>query len=307
VPLWIFHLRTARRRARAAAVAEALCLLEGLEATAPAGGPLSEQGGVFWIELPEAGESAARERLPRLGYTVAVDALIALPEGASPRGERGGLVRWRGRLCRVERLYTEDEAAARESAPDRRVFLLEDERGTVRAVRGYRGDGGETSRRALPVCDARLLVNLALPPGGTRLLDPFAGAGGVVREAMAAGCRVASVDVDPMLRHGLAGLGARHCVADAARLPFGAARFDAVATEPPYHPEALPAVLGGLREIARVLRPGGRAAMLCAAAQARPLRREAEGLGLVLFLDVPIDRKGLGVALLVWRRAGPRG
>jgi hypothetical protein len=286
---------------------EALCLLEDLEATAPVGGPLSEQGGVVWIELPDAAEPRALDRLPRLGYTVAVDRLTPVPEGASPRGEHAALVRWRGRLCRVERRYAEDDAVARESAPDRRVFLLEDERGTVRPVRGYRGDGGAMSRRALPVCDARLLVNLTLPPGGGWLLDPFAGAGGVVREAVAAGGRVTSGDLDPILRHGLAGLGARHCVSDAVQLPFRSGSFDAVATEPPYHPEALPVVIGGLREIARVLRPGGRAALLCAAAQAAPLRGEAAALGLRPFFDAEIDRKGLGVVVLVWRREPATG
>jgi SAM-dependent methyltransferase len=284
-------------------VAEALCLLADLGATAPAGGPLGEQGGVFWIALPESARETALGRLARLGYCTAVDALAPLPGGASPRGERAASVRWRGVAYRVARLYEEDAGTARESAPDRRLFLIEDAAGEVRAVRGYRGDGGATSRRALPVCDARLLVNLAAPPGGGRLLlDPFAGAGGIVREAVASGCLVASADLDPVVRHGLAGLGARHCVADAASLPFRPGAFDAVATEPPYHPEALPSVLGGLREIARVLRSGGRVALLCAAAQADPLRREAAMLGLEPFLDIPIDRKGLGVAALAWRK-----
>lgn len=299
--LWIVHLRAARRRAREAAVVEALRLLEELGATAPPGGPLSEQGGVFWIELPDGAADTARERLPRLGYTVAVDALVPMGERVSARGERGAVVRWRGGAYRVERIHAEDADAAREAAPDRRVFLLPNETGAVRAVRGYRGDGGETSRRALPLCDCRLLVNLTLPAGSGWLLDPFAGAGGIVREGVAAGAKVASVDIDPILRHGLPALGAHHLVADAARLPFRSHTFDAVATEPPYHPEAQGVVTGGLREIARVLKPGGRVALLCAAAQAEPLRRAAASLGLCPFLDLAIDRKGLGVVALAWR------
>lgn len=296
---------------------EAQCLLQDLGATAPTGGPLSEQGAVFWIELAEEAETAARDRLPRLGYTVAVDAVVPVPGGAAPRGERGVLVRWRGAPHRIERIYEEDAGAARESAPDRRVFLLPDAAGDVRPVRGYRGDGGEMSRRALPVCDARLLVNLVAPAfqsgeGPGRLLDPFAGAGGIVREALAGGGAggplplVASVDLDAVLRFGLAALGARHSVADAARLPFRDAMFDAVATEPPYHAEALPAVVGALGEIARVLRPGGRVAMLCAAPQAEPLRLAAAACTLTRFLDAAIDRKGLGVVALAWRKQAPQ-
>ena len=47
-------------------------------------------------------------------------------------------------------------------------------------------------------------------------------------------------------------------VADARRLPFAGAAFDAIATEPPYHAEASRAVNAALREMARVLKPGGR-------------------------------------------------
>jgi hypothetical protein len=290
-------------------VLEALCLLEGLGATAPPGGPLSEQSGVFWIELPDAAEPAARDRLPRLGYSVAVDRLTPVPERASPRGERLPRVRWRGGSYRIERLYEEDAEATRESAPDRREFLFEDRAGRVRSVRGYRGDGEATSRRGLPVCDARMLVNLVAwqqtfrPKVGGALLDPFAGAGGIVREALACGARVASVDVDPALRHGLAALGASHCVADARRLPFGGSTFDGAATEPPYHPEIEGVVRAGLRELARVVRAEGRIAMLCAAGHAPGLRQEADALGLRARLDSPIDRKGLGVIALMWERS----
>ena len=73
--LLIFYLRTARRKARDVAVAEALCLFRDLDALAPRGGPLSEQGGLFWISLPAAQLEPAIARLPRLGYTVAVDLL----------------------------------------------------------------------------------------------------------------------------------------------------------------------------------------------------------------------------------------
>ena len=45
-----------------------------------------------------------------------------------------------------------------------------------------------------------------------------------------------------------------------------------------------------------------RAALLCASAQADPLRREAAALGLQPFLDTPIDRKGLGVVVLAWQK-----
>jgi hypothetical protein len=293
----VFSQRAARRRARAAAVAEALGLLHDLEPSAPAGGPLSERGGVFWVELPERHLAAAVTRLPHLGYSTAVDLLV----GAGPAGGPAA-VRWRGHRWRLERLHTEDPAGHRERAPDRRGFLVEAGDGRVREVRGYRGDGAPLGRRGLPVCDARLLVNLVAGAGPGRLLDPFAGVGGVALEARAAGWAVVTADLDPALRHGLGRLGGAHLVADAGRLPLRGGSVDAVATEPPYDRQVGPLAGRALAEAHRLLRPGGATAWLCAAWQAPGLRATAAGLGLRAALDTPVDRKGLPVVALAWRK-----
>jgi hypothetical protein len=294
----VLHLRAARRRAPAAAVAEALALLHDLEPSAPAGGPLADRGGVVWVEVPEARLAAATARLPRLGYSTAVDLLVA--DGTAGRG--GTLaVRWRRRGWRLERLYAEDAAGHRGQAPDRRVFLLEAGGGPVRPVRGYRGGAGPLERRGLPVCDARLLVNLVAPAGPGWLLDPFAGVGGVALEARAAGWRVLTADLDPALRHGLGRLGG-HLVADARGLPLRAGSVDAVATEPPYDRSVGSLAGQALAETSRLLRPGGAAAWLCAAWQAPGLRATAAALGLRPVLDCPVDRKGVEVAAMAWRR-----
>ena len=137
-------------------------------------------------------------------------------------------------------------------APDRREFLFETSDREVRAIRGYRGSPGSLTRRALPVPDARLLVNLVARGSPGVLLDPFAGAGGIVIEALEAGWRVISADADPAVRHGLAWLGAAHVVADARRLPLADDSVDAVATEPPYHRGVGDLVAEALVELRRV-------------------------------------------------------
>jgi len=290
----VFYLRAARGRARPAAVAEALALLHDLGPSAPAGGPLSERGGVFWVELPARHLAAATARLPRLGYSTAVDRLV--PAAGPPE------VRWRRRGWRLLRLYEEDAAAMREQAPDRRPFLFEAGGGPARPVRGYRGGGGPLTRRGLPVADARLLVNLVAPAGPGRLLDPFAGVGGIALEARAAGWAAVTADLDPALRHGLGGIGAGHLVADARALPLRDGSLDAAATEPPYDRGVGPLASLALAELHRLLRPGGAAAMLCAGWQAPGLRATAAGLGWRPTLDCPVDRRGLAVVALAWRR-----
>ena len=293
----VVHQRTARRRARAAAVAEALALLHDLEPSAPAGGPLADRAGVFWVQLPERHLAAAGARFGRLGYSTAVDLLASQGQGPA--------VRWRGRSWRLQRLHTEDPAGMREQAPDRREFLFEAADGQLRAVRGYRGSGADPlGRRGLPVCDARLLVNLVAPAGPGWLLDPFAGVGGVALEALAAGWRTVTADRDPALRHGLGRLGGAHLVADARRLPLPAGVLDAVATEPPYDRQAGPLAGLALAEAHRVLRPGGATAWLCAGWQAAGRRATADALGLRVALDTPVDRKGLEVVALAWRKPG---
>lgn len=302
----VFYLRPARRKAREVATMEALSLLRDLDVVAPSGGPLSEQGGVFWISVPVAALETLIARLPRLGYTYAVDLLE--PEVGELRStgrlqkSRTELVRWQRKLYRLVRVYEEDTQLMREVAPDRRTFLLRINEGEVRSIQGYRGDGRPLSRRGLPVYDARMLVNLTGAGEGTLLLDPFAGIGGIVIEALASGCSVTSADCDPSLQEGLSHLGGQHYVADASCLPFAAGMFDAIATEPPYHEQAKSMLIKALHEMERVLKEGGRLAILCAASQGDDLRQEAICLGLKSYLDAPINRKGLDVTVLAWQK-----
>ena len=301
----IFRLRRARRKARIAAVTEALCLLRDLEPLAPPGGPLSEQGGLFWVDIPRSALREAERRFPRLGYSVAVDRLEAVRSAGEARQLGNQLVRWRRRPYRLSRIYEEDAEAMRARAPDRREFVIETRDGVRRSVRGYRGDGTALGRRGLPVCDARLLVNLVFSPGdGHMFLDPFAGAGGILLEALVSGHRVLSSDIDPSLRHGCHALGAIHSVADGSRLSFASQSIDAIATEPPFDREAEGVVAGALGELHRVLRRGGRLAVLCAGWQAGVLRRVGASLGMTTFLDTPIDRKGTDCCVLAWQKGG---
>lgn len=300
----IFHLRLARQKAKSVGVHEALSLLRDLNPQAPVGGPLADQGGVFWITLPQNTLDLALRRLSRLGYTTAVDLLEPLPNGSKRqrmKKQSPDTITWRGQRHRLVRVFEEDATEARESAPDRRTFIFATGDGQIRPIQGYRGSSGDLSHRALPVCDARMLANLALRDDSDSLLDPFAGTGGILLEAPS-DSRTLSGDIDPALRHGLRNLVTLHCLSDAAQLPYSDNSIPAVATEPPYHPDTIQKVADSLAEMFRVLKPGGRIAMLCASHQGDLLRQAALRFDLELHLDSPINRKGTECAVLVWEK-----
>ncbi len=296
----VLHLRAARLKARELAVAEVVALLRDLDAQPANGGPLAETRGVAWVSLPAEHKATAAARLCRLGYSEAVDIVESPGDEHPERPVR--LTRWRRRAVALRSVYSEPDPLLREDAPDRRTFLLQCGDGMVRPVVGYRGGGRVLEHRALPVVDARLLVNLVHAPNRGVLLDPYAGAGGVVLEAVRAGWSTVSLDSDPSLRFGLAAFGAQHLVADATALPLRPRSVDAVATEPPYHRSAKHDVSASIGEMARVLRPGGRASLLVAADQLEGLTEAGRAHGFQLDLATAVDRKGTAVACLVMTR-----
>jgi SAM-dependent methyltransferase len=272
--------------------------MRGLGASIDRGGPLSENRGVAWLRVPESNLPIACSRLRRLGYSDAVD--LVRPAADPPANVR--TVRWKGREIALIPVYREPDEDLRSAAPDRREFLLECGDGVIRAVAGYRGGSGPLQHRALPVIDARLLVNLVFAPARGTLLDPFAGAGGIALEARASGWTVVSLDNDATLRFGLRQLADSHAVASANAMPIASESIAAIATEPPYHPSALDSVAASIAEMARVLRRGGRVSLLISAGQAAPVRRAAVAAGLRLELEDHIDRKGASVVCLCWEK-----
>jgi SAM-dependent methyltransferase len=290
--LYVCQIRTGRSKARIPAIMEILALLDS--AIALNSGPLAEQKGVFWIGTENADEA----RFQHLGYTSRVLKLL------DTEADETEPVRWRGKTCFLKTIYEEDKDWLRNRAPDKREFLLRTHDGQVLPVQGYRGDGQHLSRRGLAPEDARLLVNLVTPHSteAARFLDPFAGVGGLVIEAVERGWQVYSGDIDPVVQVGLRNFGADHTVMDAARLPFPAQCFDAIATEPPFHEDARGTINGLMSEFDRVLKPGSKVAVLVAAWEADVLEVSAEALGFTLLLSAEIDRKGSSNRLCLWQK-----
>lgn len=290
--LYVCQLRAGRNKARIPATMEVLALLDS--AVALNSGPLAEQKGVFWIGAKDADET----RFQHLGYTQRV------MKPTEVDADENEAVRWRGKTYFLKTVYEEDREWMRNRAPDRREFLLRAHDGSLLPVKGYRGDGHHLSRRGLAPEDARLLVNLVTPHPDrmVHFLDPFAGVGGLVIEAVDWGWQVYSGDSDPVVQYGLRHFGAHHTVLDAVRLPFPAQCFDAIATEPPFHEDAHETITGLMDEFDRVLRPGRKAAVLVADWEAVILEAAAEILQYDLLLSAEIDRKGSTNHLCLWQK-----
>jgi len=139
---------------------------------------------------------------------------------------------------------------------------------TPEAVREFFGARATRWERGFP--DDRpafeaAIGELGLRPGG-RALDAGCGTGRampLLRDAVGAGGAVVGVDMTPEMLREAAALGRRAAgllaEADCARLPLADAVFDAVLACGLVNHLSDP--VGGLRELARVTRPGGRLAL----------------------------------------------
>ncbi|SVD88792.1 uncharacterized protein METZ01_LOCUS441646, partial [marine metagenome] len=156
---------------------------------------------------------------------------------------------------------------------------------------------------ALPVCDARLLVNLSRPREGQWFLDPCAGVGGLVREARARGARVISSDVDPWVAMGLQKMSGWHVVADVARIPLKEKMISAVASELPFDQSVADRLDAWMDQICAALAPMGRTALMGADWQGEGLRGAGQRAGLSLDFELAIKRKGRNCVVQVWEKA----
>lgn len=111
----------------------------------------------------------------------------------------------------------------------------------------------------------RVATRAAAPRAGELVLDVAAGTGALAHELRATGARVVALDLShAMLATGLGRTGPvpglSWAAGDATRLPFAKASFDAVTIA--FGLRNLPDAAAGLREFARVTRPGGRLVVL---------------------------------------------
>lgn len=287
----IFRIKTSRLKARSLALEEVKSFLSDVEnVEVVIGGPLSTEKGIIAAYLPKNFDTdVLAPDFSRLGYIQQVDQMV------QEQRESKNTIKWKGAFYSLETIYEEDKEEVRNQAPDKRRFLLPDPTGTLRYVNGYRGDGTETGKRAVPVEDCKFMLNLSKIKRGQKVLDPFAGAGGIVFAAVHAGLDVYSSDIDPKMQYGLRDFGSKHHVAGIQKLPFDNNFFDSVVTEAPFDTNVTGNVAEGLAEMQRVIKPSGYIILMVADHQVEQIRKKAATLGLETYVDQPLDRKGTAV------------
>ncbi|HZJ58341.1 MAG TPA: hypothetical protein VFD89_08940 [Clostridia bacterium] len=294
------RLRNSRLKAKRVAIMELFMALLPLESVFLVNGPLSDKRGFVCFMIPNCSMETLSGILSYIGYC---DTFFILDFGdIKVRGDSyTGIERgtWKGRGFSVLELFRQCSETYDAQSPHNRPFVIIDGRGERRSIKGYRGDGSAMGRRALPVEDCRCLVNLAIPSNIAHLVDPFAGAGGIVYAAQYINpdVNITTVDIEPLLAPGLEMLGSKHFVEDAGQIQLPH-RYDALVTEVPFDPQATPSVLKGLKNTLGYLTPQGTASVMCSSQQFHMIEQLLVDAGMHIYCAHEINRKGTGVAII---------
>ena len=217
----------------------------------------------MWVEM-RLSPTEVKRLAPNLGYTGGILHQHFAPyegELLSPVETGRWYLGWvRQGDCKVYQteVFAQDNASLLNESPDRREFILQRDGQTTHAK-------GHHPRRALSALDARFLLNVARIAPATRLLDAFAGYGGIIFEARRRGIRAFAADIEPTLAPGLAALAPqRYFIGDARSLPLQTQAVDTIVSEPPFRIRYRQAVMDALPELRRVLKPHGRIILLIA-------------------------------------------
>lgn len=304
----LFSLRKSRIKARKLAIMEAYFALYPVSGIFIKNGPLGNLKGVFSFLIPEEKLAKALSILPTIGYCnkfYLLDFRTAIPENNSDlKNINEKDLAWKGRAYSISNLFFQDKQIYKKHSADNRKFIIR-QNNKDKVVYGYRGDGSEMGRRALPVEDARCMVNLSIPARTERLLVPFAGAGGIVFAAKYINndIDVYSVDIDPVLSPGLEYYGSRHFTADSSRIRFPETYFDSLVTEVPFSRTATRDVIKSIKNLSSSLKRDGRLVLMSSIDQAPELKKEITDIGFYPYIMQKVDRKGTDVAIMGWTKS----
>ncbi|MDR1869888.1 MAG: hypothetical protein LBQ82_07875 [Treponema sp.] len=297
------RIRNSRIKSKQIAILEMIFAQFDNEILAVKNGPLGDIKGIVSFFCPKKNLFSFRERLFGIGYCYKFYLLDFEDETCKNPTDLRSInpLIWKGRKFSVDYFYTQDSKIYEEQSPHKREFKIAGSNGEVKTVFGYRGDGSELGRRSLPVEDARCMVNLSIPAKNKRILDPFAGGGGIVFtfRYIAPNGTMASIDIDPVLKPGLEFYSSAHYVMNAKDASFPPDSFDSVITEVPFSKNALNDITIALAKINASVSNDGIFVIMCEKNQRDEIFSAMSELGIYLLFNSEIDRKGTDVDMSV--------
>jgi len=308
-------IRNSRIKAKQTAILEMIFAHYDNEIILILNGPLGDIRGLISFFCPKKKLAPFKERLYGMGYCNKFYSLdfenenLSLERNGSRRGNTDLIsvnpLVWKGKKFSVNSFYCQDEKIYEEQSPHNREFKITMSDGEVKTVTGYRGDGSEYGRRSLPVEDARCMVNLSIPRLNKRLIDPFAGGGGIIfafRYIEPSGA-AASIDFDPVLKPGLEFYDSAHYVQNSAEAAFPENSFDSVVTEAPFSANAINDIVKTLIGLNASVSDNGIFVLMCEKNQSNAVFGAMNKRGIFLLFNQEIDRKGTDVNISVWSRS----
>jgi len=302
----ICRIRPSRVKAKQWAVLEVSAVLAPMGAVFITNTPIGDVRGLVGFFVPKNSDALLCGLLNNLGYCYKFYKLsFNTTEVQAPSDLKSiNPFYWKGRPFIPVHFFTIDEEAFEAQSISSRLFAVYSHDKTIKYIKGYRGDGSETGRRALPLEDARLMANLASLAEISRLLDPFAGGGSIIHAAKCINPNLylISADIDSAIEPGLKMYASEHHTCDARVLELGAP-VDAIVTEVPFSVDYNGIIGEALSHLLKYLSEDGRLVLMCHQEQydkIAPLISVSNKLYPIFHKD--INRKGTPITVSYWTK-----
>lgn len=296
----VCSIKPSRSKAMELAAAELFFALRHIGCIYIPNGPMGNIKGLISFFIEKAGKGLLKDILKNIGYCNRFYMLDFSSYSGGKQGNKNQM--WKGMEFTFDLLYEQCEDTYESQSSHNREFLIYAGDGSIKTVKGYRGDGSATGRRALPVEDARLMVNLAAYGNTKVLMDPFAGSGGILYQAryIDPSLFLISADIDPDLEPGLQEYADRHCAMDARKVKIKDMKIDAIVSEVPFSKGSVEIIAQSFAHLCTYLDEKGKIVLMCSKSQFGKLKSRMENMKLHCLINNQVDRKGTEVVVSVW-------
>lgn len=293
----ICSIRSSRTKAKQLAAWEMFFVLRELDGIYITNGPMGEFANQIAFMVHKSHKPLLPDILKSVGYCRSFY-ILDFNSGVASKSS----FNWKGENFVINPLYQQSRETYKEQSSHNREFYIYDEHGEEKRVVGYRGDGSKTGRRALPVEDCRMLVNLTMPYTETTILDPFAGSGGILSAAryINPAVKLISADNDKALEPGLEKLADMHYTVDSENLEIPEYGVDAIVTEVPFAPSITEKVGRILAKLSESINYNGKISLMCDKKQYRYISDILKESDLYPVIEEYVDRQGSNMAVSLW-------